>query len=191
MGHESFADNCLKNFDDFMFLVRSDGFESKRFTERKLTEEEQRNAGEHYRKGTGEENILRPFVELSADSKKENVGAAIGAYNVFEQMSKAGITIQQMETDPRITNLIGIAIHADWLGPNKEHPNEELKVSYSQLDEWTQQEDLTVFAALLEVVKNNPEKFAIAYEEGYKLPDYEAREAEILAELKSNKHGRK
>lgn len=180
LGHESIANNCLNDFNDFMILVKMGAFDIKRFTKRNLTLDEQKNAGENYKKDTGEENILRPFINLSAESKKENLEAAIGAYNVFVQMSKAGITIEQMEKNPEIANMIGIAIHTDWLKRNMNHPNEDLKVPYANLDEWTQNQDLTVFNALLSVVKLNPEKYFIPREEGFKLPDYEVEESELL-----------
>ena len=35
-------------------------------------------------------------------SQKENLDAAISAYTVFEQLSKAGITIEQMREDAEI-----------------------------------------------------------------------------------------
>lgn len=174
------AQSCLDDFDIFMTVVGYGGFEVARFAKRTLTPEEQTKAGIHYKKETGEENILRPFLKLSADSKKENLDAAIGAFNVYEELSKAGISIEQMQSDSEILGIIGVAIHADWLKRNMDHPNDSLKVPYDQLDSWTQQQDITVFNALLSIVKEKREKYAIAPVEGYELPDYVAMEQEVL-----------
>ena len=173
--------NVVNNgdFDQFksQFVDRGN-IEVMRFAKRSLTDEEIRKAGNNYR--NGEENILRPFKELSADSKKENLEAAIGACNVYEEMCKAGVSIEEMEVNTEIRNMIGIAIHADWLKRNMNHPNESLKVPYAELDSWTQQQDLTVFGALLDVVKKNKNLYFINKEEGFVLPDYEAEERKIL-----------
>lgn len=178
-GHDTEVDTCLSDFAMFMFLFKIGAIDVKRFVNRELTEEEKQKipASEYV---DGKENILRPFVKLSTASKKENLEAAIGAFNVYEQMSKAGISIDDMQNNPEIKNIIGIAIHTDWLKRNMDHPNESLKVPYSQLDEWTQQQDLTVFAALLDVVKTNLEKYGIKKEDGFILPNYEEEEKQLL-----------
>lgn len=85
-----------------------------------------------------------------------------------------------MKNDPKITELIGIAIHIDWLKRNQEHPNQDLKVPYSNLDEWTQQQDLTVFSALLSVAEQNKEKYTIKPVEGKQIPDYLKEESDLL-----------
>ncbi len=181
-GHETLASYCFNSFEDFMKLVRCGAIEVKRFAKRNLTESELKDniLGGNYKVGTGEENILRPFIKLSSDSKKENLEAAVGAFNVYCEMSKAGISIEQMGSDPEIREKIGIAIHTDWLKRNMDHPNESLKVPYSELDEWTKGQDLTVFDALISIVKKNPENYLIAVEEGYTLPDYSEEEATLL-----------
>lgn len=181
-GHETLASTCLDNFEDFMKLVNYDAIEVKRFAKRNLTKEEIKNgiSSGNYKAETGEENILRPFKKLSSDSRKENLEAAIGAFNVYSEMSKAGISIEQMESDPKIKDMIGVAIHTDWLKRNMEHPNESLKVPYSQLDEWTKGQDLTVFYALIGVVKQNIEQYKIAAENGYELPNYTEEEVSLL-----------
>ena len=60
-----------------------------------------------------------------------------------------------MLENSEIRNLIGVGIHTDWMKRNPNHPNESLKVSYSELDDWTKQQDLTIFDALIKVVKKN------------------------------------
>ena len=177
--------NCIDDFNIFINLIKTGLINIKRFTKRNLTEEEQiKNIKSgNYNPETEEENILRNFNELSSDSKKENLEAAISAYTVFEQFSKACISIEQMLTDSKIRNMIGIAIHTDWLKRNKNHPNDSLKVSYDNLDDWIKQQDLTVFDALITVVKTNDIK--VQKEEGYSLPDYLLEEQQVLEELKT------
>ena len=131
------------------------------------------------------ENILRDFLLLSNDSKKENLDAAIGAYNVFEDYSKAGVSIASMKEDDEVRKLIGIAIHADWLKRNPEHPNDSLKVPYNELDEWTQSQDLSVFSALLEVVEKSG--ITIKPVAGYVAKDAIEEETRALVAIKNRK----
>lgn len=135
LGHESLADHCLDNFDSFMYLVKMGAIEIKRFTPRNLTAEEKEEKAfkGDYKEETKEENILHDFKYLSADSQRENLEAAISAYTVFEELSKAGISIEEMLGNSEIRNLIGVGIHTDW----------------------TKQQDLTIFDALIKVVKKN------------------------------------
>ncbi len=170
-----------KDFDTFKSVFIDGGrIVLKRFVERNLTDNEIHKASVNGNYKDGKENILLNFNELSADSKKENLEAAIGAFNVYEQMSKAGISIEEMEKNPEINNMIGIAIHTDWLKRNMNHENESLKVPYAELDSWTKKQDLTVFGALLDVVKKNRNMYSIDKVDGFELPDYEAEEREVL-----------
>lgn len=181
--HVTLASKIFDSFEDFMKAFDVGAIDVKRFVKRNLTSEEKRHQtyGEYnYKEETGEENILRPFARLSADSKKENLEAAQGAYNVYVQMSKAGISIEDMLNNPEIRDTIGVAIHTDWLKRNMDHPNESLKVPYSQLDEWTKNQDLVVFDALLGVVKKNLEQYKVMSEEGFVLPDYVEEEKNLL-----------
>ncbi len=179
--HETLISKIFNSFEDFMIVFNRGGIDVKRFVKRNLTAEEIKNQNyEDYKKETGEENILRPFTSLSADSKKENLEAAVGAYNVYVQMSKAGISIEDMLNNLEIRDIIGVAIHTDWLKRNMNHPNDSLKVPYSQLDEWTKSQDLVVFDALLGVVRKNLEQYKVMSEEGFVLPDYVEEEKNLL-----------
>jgi len=185
--HEAKANNILNDFSIFMSFVNSGALDIKRFTKRELTEEEQiiNIRTNNYKKETAEENILRDFKYLSASSKKENLEAAVSAYSVFEQFSKAGISIEEMKTNAEIRNLIGVAIHTDWLKRNPNHENEDLKVAYSNLDEWTKSQDLTVFDALVSVAQQN--NVVINKEDGFNLPDYLLEEQMILENIRNKK----
>lgn len=176
----SSAERMFDNYDVFKELVDFGAIEVMRFVPRELTSEELSKVGSCLEYKEGNENILRPFIKLSAASRKENLEAAIGAANVYVQLSEAGVSIERMETDPEIREMIGVAIHTDWLKRNMDHPNDSLKVPYSQLDEWTQQQDLTVFGGLLAAVKAEPEKYVVQPVAGVNIPDYLAEEQGVL-----------
>lgn len=187
--HETTAMRMFDDYDTFKKVFKEGPCVLKDFAIRELTEEEIKELVTEgnfrdYKIETSEENILRPFIQLSQDSKKENLSAALGAYEVYENLAKAGITIEQMETDPTIRNLIGIAIHTDWLKRNMDHENSTLLIPYNDLDLQAKEQDLTVFGALLDVVKRNGNKYKIDRVEGHQIPDYQALEVEVLSRNK-------
>ena len=172
--------DCLDSFKQFISFLEIGVVEVRRWVKRDLTLDEQLKASYNYNEKTFEENILRPFVRLSQASKKENLEAAIGAFNVYEEMAKAGVSISQMEQDLEIRNLIGIAIHLNWVKRNVDNSNDNLKVPYNQLDEWTKNQDLTVFGALLGIIKQDVNKYAVSRQNGYEIPDYIKMEQEFF-----------
>lgn len=192
VGNETFSDNCLDSFDSFIKLIKLGGLEVKRFTTRNLTDEEikiREKLGD-YKSESKEENILVDFKLLSKDSQKENLDAAISAYAVFEDMLNAGISLDEMYNSPEIRNQIGIGIHTDWLKRNPNHSNDSLKVPYSELDDWTKQQDLTVFDALLKVVKYKN----INIEHSIKkvdIPNYSEEERKVLEQIRLQKQDSK
>jgi len=187
--HETVTNEIISNYETFKRVFKDGPCALKHFAKRDLTKEEIKEAvteGEFkdYKIETQEENILRPFSKLSQDSKKENLSAALGAYEIYENLAKAGITIEQMQTDPNIRYLIGVAIHTDWLKRNKDHDNSNLLISYNELDNQTKEQDLTVFDALLHVVKKSGDGYRILPIPNYQIPDYQAFELEILNQNK-------
>ena len=87
-GLQSFnPDKIFGDFEMFKYLV-DNYIVVKRFINREVTEEEKVKLGEHYK--DGKENILRSFASLSKSSQKENLEAALGATNVFVELSQAG-----------------------------------------------------------------------------------------------------
>lgn len=153
--------------------------------------EEQTKVGENHKTEIVEENIVRTFASRSPEVNKENIEAALEAYNVYKELSKAGLTIEQMETDQNLRNLIGLAIHTDWLKKNKNYPNENLKVPFSELDERTREKYLTVFDALLGIVKQNQEKYKVEKVKGHILPDYEDEEFVVLQAIRRKDNSNK
>jgi len=185
VAHNTKAMLCLNSFDDFLDLFKAGAINVKRFVKRTLTGEEMakednRGIDTDYKKDTGEENILRAFINLSADSKRENLEAALGAVNVYTEWCRAGISIEQMKSDEGIRDLIGVAIHTDWLKRNMEHSNDSLKVPYRDLDEWTKQQDLTVFDAVIDIILKARDKYFVKQVDGYLIPDYVEMECELL-----------
>ena len=185
--HEILANAMFSDYNVFKTVIKGGGIELKDFAIRDLIEEEiieMQKTGD-YRVETKEENILRPFIKLSSDSKKENLAAALGAFSVYEDLSKAGISIEEMETDPKIRNIIGIAIHTDWLKRNLDHEDESIKIPYSDLTEQAKEQDLTVFGALLHVVKKDMSRYKINPEPNHQIQNYEELEKEVLSNKKS------
>ena len=170
------AVDALKTFEGFKDLFNAGIIKVKRFTKRYLTEEEQKKAGkENYNEKTQEENILRSFDELSNDSRKENLSAAIGAVEVYEDYAKRGILIKEI-SDEETKNIIGKLIHADWMRRNERtEANKHLFVPYEELDDWTKQQDLDVFEAVIDEIKKDETKYAVEREEGLMdiLPDFQ------------------
>ena len=153
--------------------------------------EEQTKVGENHKTEIVEENIVRTFASRSPEVNKENIEAALEAYNVYKELSKAGLTIEQMETDQNLRNLIGLAIHTGWLKRNETNPNESLKVPYNELDEWLREQKLIIFDALLSVVKQNKEKYKIEAVKGHILPDYEDEEFVVLQAIRRKDNSNK
>ena len=100
----------IETFEGFKELVDAGYIVVKRFASRTLTAEEQVEAGSNYKTETKEENILRPFEELSAHSQDENLKAAISAVAVYEEYAKRGATIAMMQAD-KSRAAIGTLIH--------------------------------------------------------------------------------
>lgn len=188
MGHEYYAENCYDDFNKFMKLIKMGILEIKRFVPRNLTDEEARKKSMDgdYNKFTKKENILKEFKYLSSASQKENLEAAISAYTVFEELYKAGVSIEEMKENLEIRNLIGVGIHTDWMKRNPNHPNENLKVSYSKLDPWTKQQDLTVFDAVIKAVEKNG-IIVENIEEKVSIPNYILEESKTLENLQKKK----
>jgi len=123
-----------------------------RFTKRNLSREEQSimfQSGD-YIPQTREENILRPFAELSDDSQKENLDAADNALYVYEQLKRAGLDEKQMQ-EPNNRDYVGKIIHTAWMSRNvATEGNSYLFCPYEQLGDWEKGQDLDVFDAVVE-----------------------------------------
>ena len=171
----------MSTLEGFLSLIADGYIKVKRFTRRDLTQEEIQAAGKNYNPQTKEENILRPFKRLSAASKEENMSAAIGAVKIYEEYLRRGYTVEQLRS-PELRDEIGTLIHADWMQRNKINKgNEHLFVPYAELDDWTKQQDLDVFYAMLEVVEKNPERYAVERVDGLRPLNAKGVESEILS----------
>ena len=176
----------ISSFEGFKNLVDTGVIKVKKFVSRNLTKREITKAGKDYDAATKQENILRPFEQLSTDSKIENLLAAQSAVAVYEQMLKCNVSLKQLLSGKFKTE-IGVKIHADWMRRNasRKDNSPELFVEYDALDEWVKGQDLTVFNAMLEEVKLNPEKYAVKANKNQKFnsEDVYAEEQEVLKEL--------
>lgn len=182
MSHEVLVSQELKTFEGFVGLFKKGVIDVKRFTSRKLTEAEQKKAGkENYDAETQQENILRPFEQLSADSQRENLDAAKGAVYVYEEYSKRGATLDHLSST-EAQRSIGTLIHADWMRRNERNDwNKHLFVPYAELDEWAKQQDLDVFTALIGEVRRNEARYAVEIEEGLTKLNPEAQESAVIS----------
>lgn len=163
------AYNMLLDFKRFKNEMIKKGFVTvKRFTERVVTPEEQKRLGADYKEG--KENILRPFSELSASSKQENLDAAVSAVTTYIMFAASGRDLLQHITDDggfseTVTDeqkkTIGTLIHADWMQRNDVNDsNRYLFVEYDALDAYPKQQDLNVFKAVMQKVKQNLQRYA-------------------------------
>lgn len=179
--HTSVVNKALETFENFMSLLDCEVVVVKRFTKRTLTDEEQKRMGSgNYKADSQEENILRPFKKLSADSQKENLEAAKGALSVYEEYAKRGATLDELSS-PENKKDIGTLIHADWMRRNElTDANKHLFVPYEELDDWTKQQDLDVFDALIQEVQKTPEKYSVEVEQDLKNISPEAIEKSVL-----------
>lgn len=186
-GHTTMIDEDFKTYAGFKRqVVQFGAYEIKRFVPRNLTEQEQRNAGFDYKPDTKEENILKPFAQLSADSQRENLGAARDALYVYEEYAKRGATMEQFKSE-EAQRAIGTLIHTSWMKRNERtEANKHLFVPYDQLDDWTKQQDLDVFKALLQEIEKDPQRFAVEKEDGLPRIRPQDQEREVI-ESKSSK----
>lgn len=172
--------NRLQTYEGFKELFDKGYITIKRFTARELTAEEQERAGSDYNPQTKEENILRPFEELSAASQAENLAAAQGAVYVYEECLKRGATLEELASGEN-QDTIGTLIHADWMSRNAKNDNNSyLFVPFAELDDWTKGQDLDVFMATLEVASADKDAYAVEVEPGLPLLDPAAAEKAAL-----------
>ena len=132
IGHEVEGELCIKDFNTFLKLVKQDVIIIKRYTKRKLTEEELASGTFDY--VDGKENILKPFEKISEASRKDNLDAARYAVTLVFDAVMDGREISSEEFE----NMAAL-IHNDWLLRNswvydKEYGNPKLAVPYGQLD---------------------------------------------------------
>lgn len=181
-AHETLASSCFTSFDNFLELVQHDAIEVRKYVKRDLTEKEieENLIDNNYKVETGEENILRPFAKLSADSRREYLEVAIACFKTYSEMSKAGISIDQMEKSQEIRDMVGLSINNNLLRRNMEYIDESLIVPYSQLDDYVKEQDLKAFDTLINTVKSNINKYEVKKEEGYSLPNYLEEQERIL-----------
>ena len=145
-------DNC-KDFNTFQQLIYQNVICIKRFIDRDVTEEEQIRLKDDYKEG--KENILRDFNLLSLSSQNEVVHGSISAIDVYIIFLKKGFSLEEMERDMQVREMIGSYIHEEWLKRNPNYPDKKILVPYSELDDDSKKKDLNIFDVILSVVKEN------------------------------------
>ena len=139
VGHDTYASSIVTDFNAFINLFKMGAIEVKRYTKRKLTEEETHRTDIDY--VDGKENILREFKYLSVASQKDNLEAAAVAISLVYDKVMNGEEI----TEETLDKLAAI-VHEEWLKRNdwvfdKEYGNPTLAVPYFKLPEDEKEKD--------------------------------------------------
>lgn len=133
VNHPTQADELLKSFEVFKNLFTAGIIEVKRFTKRTLTEDEIKKSGDNYIDGM--ENILRPFNQISSQSKYDNLEAARVAIEMVFDKTMAGEQISHEESEEMAST-----IHDEWLKRNDwvfdpNYGDPKLAVPFAQLSQ--------------------------------------------------------
>ena len=139
VGHDIYASRIATDFKVFVNLFKLGAIEVKRYTKRKLTEEETHRTDIDY--VDGKENILREFKYLSVASQKDNLEAAVVAISLVYDKVMNGEEITEETLDK-----LAIIVHEEWLRRNdwvfdKEYGNPTLAVPYFKLPEDEKEKD--------------------------------------------------
>ena len=164
----------LDDYDAFRTLVGNSPeyvVNVKKYAKRNIVDSEKQS---DYKYSTGEENILRPFNELSELSKKENVAAAIDAYNAYKELIEAGITLEEMKKNSEVRNLVLKSMNISQMKGDLEY-----RVRFSELDEREKEKDLFAFDVLINVVENN-RSYTLYPLVDKEVPDYDKIENNII-----------
>lgn len=179
INDNNILNKCFNDYDYFKDLIDKKNIIIKRYVKRDISIEDIKILGNDYIDGM--ENILKDFNELSSVSKMEAMDGAISSIKVYEDLRFANISIDNMNDD-KIKDIIGIAIHNDWLKRNIDHASDNLKASYLELDEWNKLQDLNIFYIMLDIIKDNPSRYYIE-SKNMELPNYMEEEKEILKNM--------
>jgi len=172
-SHKTMSDSIFESRTAFDFCVKGGGINIKRFANRELTPDEYAKFSttadvRQTQDGKIQENILRPFGELSSDSQKENLAAAENAMAVYDRLKQAGMTDEEM-TKPENQAMIGTIIHTSWMQRNeKTEGNAYLFCPYEKLGDWEKGQDLDVFKAVVLTAKE--QEYNVEQDPNIKLP---------------------
>ncbi len=166
--------SALDDFELFKTLVGKDNtyvVEVRKYAKRNLDAPERQ---EDFKASTGEENILRPYEELSMRSKSENIAAAGRAVDAYKELASAGITLDEMKNNADARVLAGKIMHIGYLEDNKDD-----KTYFNDLSSDIKDKDLMVFDTLIGIVENARE-YTLYPVEGVTLPDYDQIEKDVI-----------
>ena len=172
--NESQFVEALEDFQLFKTLVGKDNtfiVEVRKYVKRNLDNSERQ---EDFKASTGEENILRPFQELSMVSKADNIAAAAYAVEAYKELASAGISVDAMKHDIDLRTLAEKSMHISYL---KEHKDD--KTYFMNLDSETKEKDLRVFDVLLEIIENARE-YTLYPVKDVTIPDYDQIEKDVI-----------
>lgn len=175
-------EKSLDNYDDFKKVIGYDDnclVKVQKYVNRYVPNNEQQLIDFKYIAGSPNENILRSYDNLSSVSKLELINKAKSAYNVYYELSKAGMSISDMEANKE---LVGLGMYIEWLKNNK--PN--YAVNYEEISSSIKEENMIAFDKLLEVVKKD-KNYKISPVDNYSVPDYLTIEKELIEKINNPK----
>lgn len=175
-AHEILAQHCLDDFSSFLKLVNLGMFN---ISKNNLREYESIT---NFKESSKNEMYFADIYHSSQDMQREILASVISSYTVFEDLSKAGISIDEMLVNEEFRNIIGTALHTEWLKRNSETLNRNLKIPFSKLDSQTKKQYLIIFDNLIRFIRDNNIKTDKNYS-NLPMPDYSLKEKNVLLDL--------
>ena len=168
----------LDDYSSFRTLVGNNPeyvIDVKKYAKRNIPDNEKQADFKH---STGEENILRPFSELSSISKRGNVAAALDAFTAYKELTEAGVSLDTLKNDKGIRET---ALKAMNVSAMKNDP--EYRIRFSELTDDEKEKDLFALDKLIGVVENSRE-YSLYPVVNAVIPDYDKIENDIIEGIK-------
>lgn len=172
-NREKFVEG-LDNYEVFRTLVGNNSdyvVTVKKYAKRNIPNNEKQI---DYKHSTGEENILRPFSELSELSKRTNIAAATDAFNAYKELVEAGISLEDIKNNETNRTLMLKAMNVSAMKADPEY-----RIKFADLTQDEKEKDLFAFDVLTKVVENN-RSYTLYPVVDVEVPDYDQIETDII-----------
>lgn len=172
-NREKFVEG-LDNYEVFRTLVGNNSdyvVTVKKYAKRNIPNNEKQI---DYKHSTGEENILRPFSELSELSKRTNIAAATDAFNAYKELVEAGISLEDIKNNETNRTLMLKAMNVSAMKADPEY-----RIKFADLTQDEKEKDLFAFDVLTKVVENN-RSYTLYPVVDAEVPDYDQIETDII-----------
>ena len=173
-GNYELFNNCLNSYDDFKKVVNyeDDSLLKLKHYVKSLAPVAEKDVDYIYINTSRSENILVDYNSLSDAFKKPLIAAATSAYDVYYELSKAGLSIDEMRNSEE---LVGIGMNVNYLRNTMSAP----VIKYTDLDFESKDRNKKMFNRLLEIVEKNKDLYKIEPVDGYEIPNYPELEEKI------------